>query len=113
MTTVMNNFANGVSFIRTPRVYPRHRGRTGAPRGRQSPMVPHYQDYARAPGPVAASHRLLALRRLLRGLLGLELGQLLAGLRLAHLAADRLQPRVERRLGQLPAEVRLGDRRLD
>src|SRR5688500_16149536 len=58
-------------------------------------------------------HRLLGRRGLLRGALGLELGELLLGLHVAGLGAQRREPRVERRVGELLPEVGLGDGVLD
>jgi hypothetical protein len=43
-------------------------------------------------------HRLIGLRVLLRGFFGFQLGELLLGLHVAGLIAERGEPRVKRRL---------------
>ena len=52
----------------------------------------------------------MLLAGLLRGLLGLQLRELLSRLHVADLVAQRGEPRVERRCRPAPPEVRLGDR---
>src|SRR3954469_8733047 len=58
------------------------------------------------------SHRLLRLP-LLRGFAGFDRSQLFARLHVADLGTEFRQARVERRIGQLLAEARFGDRVLD
>src|SRR5438105_7201696 len=97
MTMVMNAFANPV-----------RRMSSSLPQK----LVRWSRDMQSRPRRDVGSHRLLRLP-LLRGFTGFDGGQLFAGLYVADFGTEFREPRVERRVGKLLAEVRFGDRVLD